>query len=131
MTLTAVVGATVTVLIAPVDLGQIVSVSGLEAPPNSAIAGHAAIWAIGMNSVGTTLLIAGALTSIVRRTRVGPNAALLVGVIVIALAGTLTRFGGAESLYVGQMIGLIVLGIGMEWSNRVGYASRNSSTVAV
>ena len=90
-----------------------------------------AIWAIAMNSVGTLLLIAGALTSIVRRTRVGPNAALLVGVIVIALAGTLTRVGGAESLYAGQMVGLIVLGVGMEWSNRVGYASRNSSTVAV
>ena len=54
-----------------------------------------------------------------------------LGVIVIALAGTLTRFGGAESLYAGQMVGLIVLGVGMEWSNRVGYASRNSSTVAV
>ena len=131
MTLTAVAGATVTVLIAPVDLGLITSVSGLEAPPNDAIAGHASIWAIGMNSLGTILLIAGALTSIIRRNRVGPNAALLVGVIVIALAGTLTRFGGAESLYAGQMVGLIVLGIGMEWSNRVGYASRNSSTVAV
>jgi hypothetical protein len=131
MTLTAVVGATVTVLIAPVDLVQIASVSGLEAPPNSAIGGHASIWAIAMNSVGTILLIAGALTSIVRRRRVGPNSTLLIGVIVIALAGTLTRFGGAESLYAGQMIGLIILGAGMEWSNRAGYASRNSSTVAV
>ncbi len=131
MTLTAVAGATVTVLIAPVDLSQIVSVSGLEAPPNSAIAGHASIWAIAMNSVGTVMLFAGALTSIIRRSRVGPNAALLLGVIVIALAGTLTRFGGAESLYVGQLVGLIVLGVGMEWSNRVGYAARNSSTVTV
>jgi hypothetical protein len=131
MTLTAVVGATVTVLIAPVDLVQIASVSGLEAPPNSAIGGHASIWAIAMNSVGTILLIAGALTSIVRRRRVGPNSTLLIGVIVIALAGTLTRFGGAESLYAGQMIGLIILGAGMEWSNRAGYDSRNSSTVAV
>ncbi|MSO47686.1 MAG: hypothetical protein EXQ67_06345 [Thermoleophilia bacterium] len=131
MALTAVVGATVTVLIAPIDVGLIASVGGLKAPPNSAIAGHASIWAIAMNSVGTILLIAGALTSIARRRRVGPNVALLVGVIVVALAGTLTRFGGAESLYLGQMIGLIVLGVGMEWSNRVGYAARNSSTVAV
>ena len=61
----------------------------------------------------------------------GPNVALLAGVIVIALAGTLTRLGGAEALYVGQMIGLIVLGAGMEWSNRAGYTARNSSTVAV
>lgn len=131
MTVTAVAGATVTVLIAPVDLGLIASVSGLKAPPNDAIGGHASIWAIAMNSVGTILLIAGALTSIARRQRVGPNAALLVGVIVIALAGTLTRFGGAESLYIGQMLGLIILGVGMEWSNRVGYSSRNASTVAV
>ena len=131
MALTAAVGATVTVLIAPVDLGLIDSVSGLKAPPNNAIAGHAAIWAIAMNSVGTVLLIAGALVSIVRRRRVGPNVALLAGVIVIALAGTLTRLGGAEALYIVQMIGLVVLGAGMEWSNRVGYTARNSSTVAV
>ena len=43
--------------------------------------------------------------------------------IVIALAGTLTRFGGQETLYLGQMVGLIVLGAGMEWANRLGYRS--------
>jgi hypothetical protein len=87
--------------------------------------------AIPRNSVGTVFLVAGALTSIVRRRRVGPNVALLAGVIVIALTGTLTRFGGAETLCITQMFGLIVLGAGMEWSNRMGYAARNSSTVAV
>jgi hypothetical protein len=71
-----------------------------------------------------TALVAGALVSLVRRIRTGPNAAILAGVIVIALAGTLTRFGGQETLYLGQMVGLIVLGAGMEWANRRGHARK-------
>ena len=60
MTITATIGATVTVLIAPVDASAFATLTGLTAPPNSAIGGHAAIWAIAMNSVGTVLLIIGA-----------------------------------------------------------------------
>lgn len=120
MTITAVVGATVTVLIAPVDTSAFADLQGHAAPPNSAIGGHAAIWAIAMNSVGTVLLVVGAVVSLARRRRVGPNVAILAGVIIIALAGTLTRFGGLETLYLGQMIGLVVLGAGMEWANRAG-----------
>lgn len=118
MTITAVVGATVTVLIAPVDQAALDAVTGLHAPPNSAIGGHASIWAIALNSAGTLLLVAGAAVSLARRVRVGPNAAILAGVLVIAAAGTLTRFGGEETLYVGQMVGLLVLGAGMEWAGR-------------
>jgi hypothetical protein len=130
MTVSAAIGATVTVLIAPVDTAAFAGLHGLQAPPNSAIAGHAAIWAIAMNSVGTLLLVAGAVVSLVRRVRIGPNAAILAGVIVIALAGTLTRFGGQETLYLGQMVGLIVLGAGMEWANRVGQARRPIPPIA-
>jgi hypothetical protein len=121
MTITAVVGATVTVLIAPVDAAAFATLTGQTAPPNSAIGGHAAVWAIAMNSVGTLLLIVGAGVSLARRVRIGPNAAILLGVIIIALAGTLTRFGGQETLYIMQMLGLLVLGGGMEWANRMGY----------
>ena len=78
-----------------------------------------------MNTVTTSrratalrLLVAGALVSLIRRIRVGPNAAILAGVLVIAAAGTLTRFGGEETLYLGQMLGLLVLGGGMEWAAR-------------
>ncbi len=124
MTLTAVIAATVTVLIAPVDVAQLAGVTGLKAPPNGTIGGHAAIWAITLNSVGTLLLVAGGLASIVRRRRIGPNVVILAGVVVIALAGTLTRVGGAELLYLGQMAGLLVLGTGMEWANRGGEATR-------
>ena len=60
MTLTAAVGATVTVLIAPVDTAALAAVTGLHAPPNAAIGGHASIWAIAMNAAGTVLLVAGA-----------------------------------------------------------------------
>ena len=54
----AAAGATVTVLIAPVDAVALASVSGLHAPPNSAIGGHANVWAIALNSAGTLLLAA-------------------------------------------------------------------------
>ena len=118
MTITAVAGAIVTVLLAPVDAGAFTAVTGLHAPPNSAIGGHAKVWAIAMNAAGTLLLVAGAVVSLVRRVRVGPNAAILAGVLVIAAAGTLTRFGGEETLYLGQMLGLLVLGGGMEWAAR-------------
>ena len=118
MTLTAIVGATVTVLLAPVDSAALASVTGLHAPPNAAIGGHAKVWAIAMNAAGTLLLVAGALVSLLRRIRVGPNAAILAGVLVIAVAGTFTRFGGEETLYLGQMLGLLVLGGGMEWAAR-------------
>jgi len=130
MTFSASIGATVTVLIAPVDTSAFAALQGLAAPPNSAIAGHASIWAIAMNSVGTLLLIAGAVVSLLRRVRIGPNAAILAGVIVIALAGTLTRFGGQETLYLGQMVGLIILGGGMEWANRLGYRGESIPPIA-
>lgn len=118
MTLTAAIGATVTVLLAPVDTAALAAVTGLHAPPNAAIGGHASIWAIAMNAAGTALLVAGAVVSLARRVRIGPNAAILAGVLVIAAAGTLTRFGGEGSLYVGQMVGLLILGAGMEWAGR-------------
>jgi hypothetical protein len=116
--LTACLGATVSIILAPVDTALLAATDGLGAPPNDALGGHAYLWAIAMNSVGTVLLVAGAVVSIARRRTPGPNAAILAGVIVIALAGTLTRFGGEELLYVGQLVGLLVLGCGMEWANR-------------
>ncbi len=117
-TATACVGAAVSVILAPVDTQLLAAAEGLGAPPNDALVGSAYLWAIAMNTVGTALLVAGAVVSIARRRKPGPNAAILAGVIVIALAGTLTRLGGEELLYVGQLVGLLVLGGGMEWANR-------------
>jgi len=130
MTITGVIGASVTVLSAPLDVQALASVSGLSAPPNDALGGQGFLWAIAMNTIGTALLVAGAIVSIARRRRTGPNLAILSGVIVIALAGTLTRLGGEEALYVGQMVGLMILGGGMEWAARGAYAARKSPTVA-
>ncbi len=127
MTLTAVVGATVTVLIAPIDSAALTALNGLQTPANQTIGGHAAIWAIAINSVGTLLLIVGTLVSIRRRRHVGPNLIILSGVIVIAFAGSLTRFGGAELLYVGQLAGLILLAGGMEWA---GFTRSSGETTA-
>lgn len=126
MTVTAVIAATVTVLSAPLDTQALAATSGVGAPPNDALGGKGFLWAIGMNTIGTVLLIAGALVSIVRRRRTGPNLAILTGVIVIALSGTLTRLGGEEALYVGQMLGLLILGAGMEWAARSAYGALSS-----
>jgi len=117
-TATACVGAAVSVILAPVDTQLLAAAEGLGAPPNDALVGSAYLWAIAMNTVGTALLVAGAVVSIARRRKPGPNAAILAGVIVIALAGTLTRLGSEELLYAGQLVGLVVLGGGMEWANR-------------
>ena len=65
-----------------------------------------------MNAAGTLLLVAGALVSLLRRIRVGPNAAILAGVLVIAVAGTFTRFGYTEVLYVTEFIGLGLIFMG-------------------
>jgi hypothetical protein len=117
-TATACVGAAISIILAPVDMAVLNQARGLSAPTNDALVGNAFIWAIAMNTVGTALLVAGAAVSIARRRRPGPNAAILAGVLVIALAGTLTRLGAEELLYAGQLVGLIVLGGGMEWANR-------------
>lgn len=127
-TATACLAATVSVIIAPVDAAILAQASGLGAPSNDALGGSAYLWAIAMNSVGTALLVAGAVVSIARRRRPGPNAAILAGVLVIALAGTLTRLGGEQLLYEGQLVGLLLLGGGMEWANRAVAASSRPVT---
>ncbi|MGA0121951.1 MAG: hypothetical protein ACO3KD_02945 [Gaiellales bacterium] len=121
-TATACVAAAVTVIIAPVDQAILDQATGLGAPSNDALGGSGYLWAIAMNTVGTALLVAGAVVSIARRRRPGPNAAILAGVLVIALAGTLTRLGGEELLYEGQLAGLLLLGAGLEWANRAAAA---------
>lgn len=114
----AAVGAAVTVLGAPVDDVALQTTSGLSAPPNDALGGAGWMWAMGMNIVGTGLIVAGALVSVIRRRRPTANVLILVGVIVIGLAGTATRLGDPEWFFVMQLAGLLLLGAGAELSAR-------------
>lgn len=114
----AAVGSAVTVIAAPIDLGALRDVQGLAAPPNSALGGAGWIWAMAMNSVGTALIIAGAVVSVIRRRRPTANLLILVGVIVIGLAGTATRVGDPQWFFAMQLIGLLLLGAGAELATR-------------
>jgi hypothetical protein len=117
-------GAAVTVLVGGTDPALLASASGHEPPPNAAITGHAYLWAIGLNTVGSLLLIGVAIVSIVRRRRPRANILLLAGVALVALSGLLTRVGTYGFVYIGQMIGLVLLVAGFELATRASAARR-------
>ena len=66
----AAVAATVTVALAPVDERVLAATPSGRPPLNAALGGHAALWAISLNSFGTIFLIGGSLYGIARRRRV-------------------------------------------------------------
>lgn len=127
---TATVGATVTVIGAPVDIGALRGVEGLAAPPNDALGGAGWLWAMGMNTLGTALIIAGAVVSVVRRTRPSANLLILAGVIVIGLAGTATRLGDPQWFFAMQLLGLLLLGAGAELAARRSISADRADPVA-
>ncbi len=112
------VGAAISVAVAATDPLLLASAAGHRPPPNAALLGHVYLWAIGLNTVGTLLLLWASGASIVRRRRPWPNAILLVGVLLVAASGTLTRLGSYGFVYLGQMLGLVMLVIGFELATR-------------
>lgn len=119
----AVIGATVSVLVA--DLAPLGAYGAhLRPPPNDTITGHAFLWAIGMNTAGTLLVVGSSLASIVRRGRVTGNVLLLAGVAALAGSGTLTRFGDEGFVIAGQAFGIVLLAAGFELAERAPGARR-------
>jgi hypothetical protein len=113
----AVIGATVSVLAA--DLQPLGAYGAhLRPPPNDTLTGHAFLWAVGMNSAGTLLIVGSSLASVVRRRRITGNALLLAGVAALAGSGTLTRFGDESLVIAGQAIGILLLAAGFEIAER-------------
>ena len=78
-------------------------------PANSALAGHAFLWAIALNSFGTLFLVGGSLYSIVRRRRVRPNVWIGAGALVVALATGLSRADSYSLVYAGQLVGIALM----------------------
>ena len=78
-------------------------------PRHSALGGHAFLWAIALNSVGTLLLVGGALYSIARRQRVRANLWIAGGALVLALATSMTRAGEYSLVYLGELIGIAAM----------------------
>jgi len=108
------VAAVVTVALAPVDLGLLAGTPSGQPPPNAALGGHAALWAIALNSIGTLFLLGGSLYSIVRRQRVRANVWIATGAAVVALATGLSRTGDYSFVYAGELVGIAIMFAGFK-----------------
>jgi hypothetical protein len=105
----AAVAAAVTVALAPVDAATLLATPLGRPPANGVIGGHAMLWAIALNSIGTLFLIGGSLVSIVRRQRVRANLWIGCGALVVALATGLSRGGDYSFVYVGELVGIVLM----------------------
>ena len=112
----AAVAAAVTVALAPVDHATLAGASGLRPPPNSVLGGHAFLWAIALNSVGTVFLVGGSLLAILRRQRVRTNVWIGAGALVVALATGLSRGGSYSFVYAGELLGISMMFFGFRFA---------------
>jgi hypothetical protein len=92
-----------------VDAARVAAAPSGRPPSNSALGGHAFLWAIGLNSFGTIFLIGGSLYAIVHRRRVWTNVWIGGGALVVALATGLSRTGTYSFVYAGELIGITLM----------------------
>ena len=71
---------------------------------------------VGINSIGTLILVGGLIYSVVRYRRAGAHRNRMIGclliaggTIAVALGGTLTRFGSDQYLYIAMSIGIALI----------------------
>jgi hypothetical protein len=114
--ITAATAATVTVALAPVDGSTLAATPSGRPPVNSALGGHAALWAISLNSFGTIFLVGGALYAILRRRHVRANAWIACGAIIVALATGMSRAGDYSLVYAGELVGISIMFAGFRFS---------------
>jgi len=114
--LVATTAAVAAVLLAPVDAGKLAAAPSGGPPANGALGGHAFLWAITLNSVGTLFLIGVSLLSIARRQRVRANVWIASGAIVIAATTGLSRADYTSLVYVGELIGIALMFCGFRLS---------------
>ena len=105
----ATAAAAVTVALAPVSGSTLAATAHGRPPANSALGGHAFLWAIGLNSFGTLFLVGGSLYSILRRQRVRANVWIGGGALVVALATGLSRADSYSLVYAGQLLGIALM----------------------
>jgi hypothetical protein len=106
--------AVLTVALAPVDGGLLATTPSGRPPVNAALGGHAALWAIALNTFGTAFLVGGSLYSIVRRQRMRANFWIATGALVVALATGLSRAGDYSFVYAGELVGIAVMFAGFK-----------------
>jgi hypothetical protein len=105
----ATVAAVVTVVLAPVDLLGLAAAHSGQPPKNGVLGGHAFLWAVALNSIGTLLLVGGSLLSIARRQRVRANVWIACGALTVAAATGLSRSGDTSLVYVGELVGIALM----------------------
>ena len=108
----ATAAAVVAVTLAGVRAGTLALTAHGRPPANSALEGHAFLWAVGLNSLGSLFLIGGALYSIVRRQRVRANLWIGGGALIVALATGLSRAGSYQLVYAGELLGIALMFVG-------------------
>jgi hypothetical protein len=105
----ATVASLVSVLIAPVDAHALTTTASGRPPANSALIGHAFLWAAALNTFGSVFLIGGSLYSIARRQRVRTNVWIGSGALVVALATGMSRLGDYSFVYAGELLGIALM----------------------
>jgi hypothetical protein len=105
----ATAAAAVTVALAGVNAAALAATAVGRPPVNSALVGHAFLWAVALNSFGTLFLVGGSLYSILRRRRVRANLWIGGGALVVALATGLSRADSYSLVYAGQLIGIALM----------------------
>jgi cytochrome c oxidase cbb3-type subunit 1 len=114
----ATAAAVAAVLLAPVDAGVLAETTSGRPPANDALGGHAFLWAIALNSLGTLFLVGGSIYSILRRQRISANLWIGGGALVVALATGLSRTGHYEFVYLGQLVGIALMFAGFTFVGR-------------
>ncbi|MEA2492140.1 MAG: hypothetical protein QOJ29_51, partial [Thermoleophilaceae bacterium] len=119
--------ATAAVLLAPVHEATLAAAHSGRPPANGALGGHAFLWAIALNSLGTLALVGGALLSLVRRQRVRASLWIGAGALVLAMSTSMSRAGEYSLMYVGELVGIVM----MFWGFQMTGAKRPSPGVPV
>jgi hypothetical protein len=124
------VAAVTAVLLAPMDAHALAIAPTGKPPPNGVLGGHAFLWAITLNSVGTLFLVGGSLLSIVRRQRVRANVWIASGALTVALATGLSRAGDTSLVTLGELIGIALMFCGFTLTSPAKKAARPVETPA-
>ena len=122
------VAAFVTVALAGVDTTALAATAHGRPPPNSALEGHAFLWAVALNALGSLFLIGGALYSIARRQRVRANLWIGGGALVVALATGLSRAHSYSFVYTGELVGIALMFTGFAFVGKQPARSAQPST---
>jgi hypothetical protein len=116
--LAAGLAAAVAIWLAPLNAQALARTPSGQPPDNAVLVGHAFLWAVAFNSLGSLVLIGGSLYSIARRRRVSANTWIASGAIVVALATGLSRTGDYSLVYLGQLVGIAFMFCGFTFAGR-------------